>query len=77
MTRARAPNAVQWTLEADTAFRTLQSALCGDPVLAVPCFENVFILQTDATEVRLRAVLSQKLVGEEHRVLSEEEALTK
>jgi hypothetical protein len=40
-------------------FTTLKKALMGKPVLRNPDFKQPFTLQTDASDVGLRAVLSQ------------------
>uniref|UniRef100_A0A674CNJ5 Gypsy retrotransposon integrase-like protein 1 n=1 Tax=Salmo trutta TaxID=8032 RepID=A0A674CNJ5_SALTR len=69
MTRARGPNMVKWDERATKAFRTLQEALCCNPVLVVPDFEREFVVQTDASEVGLGAVLSQEVEGVEHPIL--------
>ena len=48
-----------WIEEADKSFRSLQAALCETPVLAYPCFEHDFILETDASTKGLGACLCQ------------------
>ncbi|XP_053873204.1 uncharacterized protein LOC128831095, partial [Malaclemys terrapin pileata] len=63
------PRQVIWTTECDRAFRTLKKCLCSEPVLYSPDFNLPFVLQTDASEVGLGAVLSQDVGGEEHPVL--------
>ena len=45
--------------ECDVAFQELKSILCSSPVLASPDFSRSFILQTDASERGVGAVLSQ------------------
>ena len=47
----------------------LKKALCAHPVLTVPDFNKDFVVQTDASEVGLGAVLSQVQKGEEHPIL--------
>ncbi|KAG6930518.1 hypothetical protein G0U57_003575, partial [Chelydra serpentina] len=55
--------------ECEDAFQELKASLCREPVLYSPDFHREFILQTDASEVGLGAVLSQEVDGEEHPVL--------
>lgn len=50
----------EWTDECDGAFKSLQSALTGNEVLIFPNFNDVFRLETDASDEGLGAVLSQK-----------------
>uniref|UniRef100_K7G546 ribonuclease H n=1 Tax=Pelodiscus sinensis TaxID=13735 RepID=K7G546_PELSI len=69
LTRARGPDIVKWTMETEEAFKDLKNALCGNPVLIAPDFKKEFILQTDASEVGLGAVLSQMVGEEEHPIL--------
>jgi len=55
----------RWTAECQEAFETLKSRLVSSPVLALPCDEGQFILDTDASDHGIGAVLSQKQNGEE------------
>ena len=48
------------------AFVTLKQKLTEAPILAHPDFEKEFILDTDASDVSIAAVLSQKIDGKEH-----------
>ena len=48
-----------WTPDCDTAFRTLKTCLCSSLVLIHPKFDREFILQTDASDIGLGAILSQ------------------
>ena len=48
-----------WTGEAKTAFEHLRNQLSTTPVLAYPDFEEEFILDTDASDSGIGAVLSQ------------------
>ena len=50
---------VVWTSECDCAFKTLKRMLCSCPILKSPEFEKEFILQTDASDRGVGAVLSQ------------------
>jgi hypothetical protein len=50
---------IQWGEEQERAFLDLKGALCKDPVLQSPDFEQHFTVQTDASGVGLGAVLLQ------------------
>ena len=50
---------IKWTAECMKAFQQLKDTLCLSPVLKSPCFDYPFILQTDASNRGIRAVLSQ------------------
>ena len=39
----------RWTEECEAAFRSLKDKLTSTPVLAYPCFDEDFILKTDAS----------------------------
>ena len=68
-----------WKDAEQRSFETLRQKLVTAPVLAFPSREASFILDTDASDVGIGAVLSQELDGEEHviaygsRVLSKSE----
>ena len=59
LTRKHKPNKVTWTNECDYAFRRLKELLCSHPILKSPNFDKEFVLQTDASERGVGAVLSQ------------------
>ena len=59
LTRRNAPNRIEWTSELDEAFQSLKNRLCESPVLASPDFSRPFVLQTDASDRGIGAVLSQ------------------
>ena len=69
----------QWNNECDLAFRRLKAALCSSPILGYPRQQGTFILDTDASNIGIGAVLSQVQDGEERvieyfsRVLSKPE----
>ncbi|XP_057195726.1 uncharacterized protein LOC130557734 [Triplophysa rosa] len=68
LTKKGQPETLVWTAKAEAAFRDLKRALTSSPVLYAPDFGCQFILQTDASDTGLGAVLSQVLEGEEHPV---------
>jgi hypothetical protein len=49
-----------WTSEHDTAFHTLKSALTSAPVLSLPDFASPFMIETDASDKGIGAILMQK-----------------
>lgn len=49
-----------WTDATETAFQTLKHALMTAPVLSLPDFRLPFVIETDACDVGIGAVLSQK-----------------
>jgi len=51
--------AFQWSQEATKAFLSLMATHCSAPVLALPDFIKLFVVETDASMVRIRAVLIQ------------------
>ena len=59
LTRKSMPNQVVWTPECAVAFEKLKFLLCSAPVFQAPNFEKQFILQTDASEQGVGAVLNQ------------------
>jgi hypothetical protein len=48
----------EWTKECDTAFGTLKHFLVEAPILGYPMYRGDFILDTDASDVGMGAVLS-------------------
>ncbi len=59
MVGSRSPNQLRWTREAEAAFQDIRTALSKDSVLHNPDFNQSFILQTDASDRGLGAVLLQ------------------
>ena len=58
-----------WTTACVNAFQRLKELLCTSPVLKSPDFHLPFILQTDASDRGIGAVLSQRdHCGQEHPV---------
>ena len=56
----------KWTEECQKAFEKLKQHLVSAPGLAYPCFETLFQLETDASNIGLGAVLFQKQDGRRH-----------
>ena len=52
-------NSFTWTPAAEKAFRNLQTALTTTPILALPDFSQTFVMETDASNSGVGAVLSQ------------------
>ncbi len=59
MVGSRSPNQLRWTREAEAALQDIRTALSKDSVLHNPDFNQSFILQTDASDRGLGAVLLQ------------------
>ena len=64
-----APNSISWTEKCDQGFNLLKEMLCSTLVLNCPDFTAPFILQTDASDRGVGAVLSQHGAdGQEHPI---------
>ncbi len=59
LTRKSMPDKIKWGPECETAFISLKTTLCKSPVLSNPDFSKKFILQSDASDRGVVAVLSQ------------------
>ena len=66
-----------WNEEHEEAFQLLKMRLLQAPILSFPNFSYPFVLDTDASETALGAVLSQVIEGEERPVAFESRVLTK
>ena len=60
LTKKNVPNKVVWTTQCAQAWKHLKDVLCSSPVLRSPDFSSQFILQTDASDRGVGAVLSQR-----------------
>ena len=54
-----------WTYDCEVAFETLKSALCSGPILAYPAPDDPYIVENDASNSGIGAVLSQVQEGQE------------
>ena len=69
LTTKNAANMINWTSACEAAFQELKRRLTCLPVLQSPDLSKQFVLQTDASERGIGAVLSQRSSdGEEHPV---------
>ena len=59
LTRKAEPSRVRWSEECERAFHKFKTRLCSEPILRSADFDKEFILQTDASEKGIGAVLSQ------------------
>ena len=57
---AKTTEKFKWSHDCGLAFRTLKEKLVSAPVLAFPCFEQKFVLDCDASDYGLGAVISQR-----------------
>ena len=68
LTGSRSPHKIPWTEEAMAAFQDIRQSLSKDPVLHSPNFNDSFVLQTDASDRGLGAVLLQGTPGDRHPI---------
>ena len=67
----------EWTRECEEAFGELKSALTTAPILSFPVVDAPFILDTDASNVGIGAVLAQEVDGVERVIAYGSRLLTK
>ena len=60
LTKKGQPSKVRWGPEQENAFQSLINQLTQSPILCLPNFEKEFILQTDASNIGIGAVLLQE-----------------
>lgn len=60
LTKKQSPDRVIWTPQCEGALEKLKEIICLSPILMNPDFQRTFILQTDASNRGVRAVLTQK-----------------
>lgn len=63
-TKKGEPNKIHWTSESVSAFKELKTAMTSSPVLIMPDFTKQFLLQSDASDFAIGAVLSQNTENE-------------
>ena len=66
-----------WEEEHEEAIQLLKTRLLQAPILAFPNFRHPFVIDTDASETALGAVLSQIFDGEERPIAFESRVLDK
>ena len=66
-----------WVEECQSAFETLKAKLALAPILGRPDFSEMFIIETDASNTGLGAVLLQRIKGEERVIAYASHVLTK
>ena len=66
-----------WDTKCETAFQTLKDALTDAPVLAHPDYNSPFIVDTDASNTQLGAVLSNVVDGVERPLVFASRVLSK
>ena len=62
---AKTTEKFKWNQDCDLAFRVLKGKLVSAPVLAFPCFDQEFVVDCDASDYGLGAVISQRQDGDE------------
>ena len=60
LTKKNEPNRLQWSDAQDRAFETLKNYIANPPILRLPDFAKEFVLQTDACNDGIGAVLLQE-----------------
>ena len=56
LTQKRQPSKVKWSSQCEEAFQMLKRALMNEPVVKLPDFSRLFIVQVDASERGLGAI---------------------
>ncbi|XP_062704100.1 uncharacterized protein LOC134286499 [Aedes albopictus] len=63
-----ASKSVRWTPEAEEAFQAIKEKLITSPVLSSPDFDQNFIIHTDASDLAVAGVLTQR-INDQERVI--------
>ena len=77
LTERQSQSSFQWTSQCQEAFDCLKSHLVSSPVLALPDWSQPFLLDTDASDTGIGAVLSQVQKGKECVIAYASRTLTK
>ena len=59
LTKGGKPGPIQWNDSCERAFQTLKERLCSEPICCLPDCNKPFVLQTDASDIGIGAVLCQ------------------
>ena len=59
LTKGGKPGLIQWNDSFERAFQTLKDRLCSEPICSLPDCSKPFVLQTDASDIGIGAVLCQ------------------
>ncbi|CAM4964110.1 unnamed protein product [Rotaria socialis] len=65
LTRHSDLKSFQWSEACQNSFETLRQRLIEAPIISYPQFDQPFILQLDASDVGLSAILAQKLIDQD------------
>ncbi|XP_075451775.1 E3 ubiquitin-protein ligase Topors-like [Ascaphus truei] len=65
LTKKRQPVLVVWSPACEIAFQALKAALVSAPILVAPDYTKQFLVQTDASDYGISAVLSQVMASTE------------
>jgi len=68
LTKKGQPNDLEWKQSQEDAFNTLRRCVTNPPILRLPDLEKEFILQTDASNDGIGAILLQKEDGVKHPI---------
>ncbi|GBN21046.1 Retrovirus-related Pol polyprotein from transposon 412 [Araneus ventricosus] len=60
---------IEWTEEMEKALEKVKGKLMQKSVLFAPDFKREFIVQTDASDLGVGVILTQRINGEEHPIL--------
>ena len=68
LSRIQGPDIIEWTPECQQAFESLKQGIASQPTLAPPDYSKPFLLQTDASDRGIGAVLSQTTDQGDHLI---------